>query len=564
MFTTGTRARWLVRLDVCSRLYNPIDNAHEIGLPMRDMQLEIRLLGELAVLRQGEELKLPQSRKTRALLAYLVLKGGRVRRDHLCDLLWQVPDDPRGSLRWALSKLRALVDTDDTRHIEADREHVAFTLTHVKTDIHELRQRLAQDISTLGSDELEELAGYLSRGLLQGLELPGQPEFDNFVTAEREQLRQARSQVLRLIVERHDNDPAMCAQYLQQLVQVEPYEFSYHRKLIASLARAGRAGDAQRQCRASCAQFRDIPGADLAALERAARSRPTRASGNTELPPLKQEVQFCKTADGVQIAYASVGAGMPIIKAANWLNHLEYDWESPVWRHVFRALAENRQLVRYDARGNGLSDWDVNDFSFAAMVSDLVAVVDATGIERFPLIGISQGCAVCVEYAARHPERVSKLLLVGGYARGWKLTDSEEFAAKIEAMIRLIELGWGDHRNTAFRQLFTSMFMPNAPRENQDWFNELQRKTATPGNAAKLMRALGDVDIRHRLGLVAAPTLVLHARHDMVVPYSAGLELAGGIPGARFVTLHSSNHLLPQSDPAWAQLQTEINSFLAR
>jgi DNA-binding SARP family transcriptional activator/pimeloyl-ACP methyl ester carboxylesterase len=530
---------------------------------MSESPLQIRLLGELTVLRGGQTLKLPQSRKTRALLAYLLLKGERVRRDHLCDLLWQVPDDPRGSLRWSLSKLRGLVNEDTCHHIVADREHVSFGLTDVEVDALQLRQQLTANLDTLELDELEKIARQLSLGLLQGLELSGQPEFDTFLSGEREQIRQWRSQVLTLLIKRHDSEPVLCAQYLQQLVQVEPYEIAYHQQLIAALAKTGREGDAQRQCRASCKHFSEIPGADLISLERAAQSRPGQISSRSNFTPLEQEVRFCKSSDGVQIAYATVGSGPVLLKAANWMNHLEYDWESPVWRHVFKALADNRQLVRYDARGNGLSDWNVEELNFESMVSDLEAVVEAVQIERFPLIGISQGCAVCIEYAARYPERVSKLLLIGGFARGWKRANSKELEAKNEAMIQLVELGWGDRRNAAFRQLFTSLFMPNAPKENHDWFNELQRKTTSPRNAVRLLHALGDIDVRDRLPLIKAPTLVLHARHDMRVPYNAGRELAGGIAGARFVTLHSSNHLLPEDDPAWEVLVKEMNSFLA-
>jgi pimeloyl-ACP methyl ester carboxylesterase len=456
-----------------------------------------------------------------------------------------------------------VVNSAHLQPLESDREHVSFNLTGVTVDVLGLRQRLAEKVREMDIEELEAMAGHLSLGLLQGLDVAAQPDFDTFLSAEREKLRRSRTLVLKTIVERYGAQPEQRIPHLQQLIQVEPYEFSGHLQLLTALATTGRTDDAQRQCRASCAHFRDIPGVDLVALERAAHSRPTRLSTVSEPTPIEQEIRFCSAADGVQIAYASVGNGLPVVKAANWLNHLEYDWESPVWRHVFQAMTGNYRLVRYDARGNGLSDWDTDDLSFDALVSDLEAVVDAVDIARFPLIGISQGCAVCVEYAVRHPDKVSKLLLIGGFARGWKKVDSEEFVEKNAMMLRLIELGWGDRRNTAFRQLFTSLFMPNAPKENQDWFNDLQRISTSPRNAARLMDTLGDIDVRHRLPQVKAPTLVMHARHDMRVPYSAGLELAGGIPQARFITLHSSNHLLPEDDPAWKRLQVEMNTFLA-
>jgi DNA-binding winged helix-turn-helix (wHTH) protein len=274
-----------------------------------------------------------------------------------------------------------------------------------------------------------------------------------------------------------------------------------------------------------------------------------------------QDIRFCHSQDGTKIAYARSGEGPPLIKTANWLNHLEYDWQSPVWNHVFTDMMNGRTLLRYDARGNGLSDWDVSDFSFDRQVEDLEAVVDAMGLDRFPLFGISQGCAVSVAFAVRHPERVSKLVLLGGYARGWRLADSEKMREETEAMGTLIRSGWG-RNNPAFRQMFTTLFMPDAPPQNQDWFNELQRMTTSPDNAANLLDALGNVDVRALLGEVQASTLVVHCRGDMRVPLASGQELAAGIPGARFMSLESNNHVIPKSDPAWAKFSAAMNAFL--
>nr|WP_070959903.1 alpha/beta fold hydrolase [Hyphomonas sp. Mor2] len=276
-----------------------------------------------------------------------------------------------------------------------------------------------------------------------------------------------------------------------------------------------------------------------------------------------QDIRFCHSHDGTKIAFARSGEGPPLIKTANWLNHLEYDWQSPVWNHVFTDMMKGRTLLRYDARGNGLSDWDVSDFSFERQVEDLEAVIDATGVDRFPLFGISQGCAVSVAYAVRHPERVTKLVLLGGYARGWRLADSAKMLEETEAMGTLIRSGWG-RNNPAFRQMFTTLFMPDAPPQNQDWFNELQRMTTSPENAANLLDALGNVDVRSLLKDVQAQTLVVHCRGDMRVPLASGQELAAGIPGARFMTLESNNHVMPESDPAWAKFSSAMNAFLSQ
>lgn len=273
-----------------------------------------------------------------------------------------------------------------------------------------------------------------------------------------------------------------------------------------------------------------------------------------------QEVQFCTASDGVNIAYAAVGQGPPLLKTANWLNHLEYDWQSPIWSHLLRDLAAHHRLVRYDARGNGLSDWDVGEISLDAFVRDLECVADANGLAKFPLLGISQGCAVSICYAVRHPERVSHLVLYGGYARGRRRRDQSE-AEKAEALVTLMRLGWGQE-NPAFRQIFTSMFIPGATAEQAQWFNDLQRITTSPENAARIRRAQDDIDIVSLLPSVRVPTLVLHCRDDAVVPFEEGRRMAAGIAGSRFVALDGRNHLILEHEPAWARFLAEFARFL--
>ena len=287
---------------------------------------------------------------------------------------------------------------------------------------------------------------------------------------------------------------------------------------------------------------------------------PEDASLTDNVPALRQEIHFCTSSDGVRIAYAEVGQGPPLVKAANWLNHLEYDWESPIWCHLLQALASEHQLIRHDQRGNGLSDREVDDISFEAMVRDLESVVDATDLERFPLLGISQGCAVSIAYALRHPERVSHLVLYGGYARG-SLKRSPEDAEKFEAMTTLMRHGWGQE-NPAFRQMFTSQFIPGGTVEQVRWFNDLQRMTASPGDAMRITQALANIDLTYLLPQVRIPTLVLHCRSDARVPFEEGRRLAAGIPGAQFVALEGHNHLVLETEPAWTRLLDEIRNFL--
>jgi DNA-binding winged helix-turn-helix (wHTH) protein/pimeloyl-ACP methyl ester carboxylesterase len=275
-------------------------------------------------------------------------------------------------------------------------------------------------------------------------------------------------------------------------------------------------------------------------------------------PTLNQEVHFCTASDGVRIAYALAGKGPPLVKAANWLNHLEYDWQSPIWSHLLHELASRYQLIRYDERGNGLSDWDVKEISFEAFVRDLESVVEATKLKRFALLGISQGCAVSIAYAIRHPERVSHLVLYGGFARGRFRRDPDH----ARTLLSIVEQGWGNE-NPAFRQFFTSLFFPDGTPEQMKWFNDLQRITSSTENALRIMQATGEIDISDLLPQVRVPTLVLHCRNDAAIAFDEGRRLAAGIPGAKFVALESRNHLVLESEPAWEKYSSEMTAFLA-
>lgn len=282
---------------------------------------------------------------------------------------------------------------------------------------------------------------------------------------------------------------------------------------------------------------------------------------NDLIPGLGQQVRYCYAEDGVRIAHATTGEGPPLVKSANWLNHLDLDWSGPIWGRLFTDLSRGRSLVRYDERGNGLSDWDVADLSFDAFVRDLETVVDSTGIERFPLLGISQGVAVSIEYAARHPERVSHLILLGGYAAGWRHTADAAEVEQREAIITLVRHGWGGD-NPAYRQIFSQTFMPSGTHEELDWFNDFQRRTVSPENAARFLEAFSHIDVRHRLRDVRCPTLVLHARGDQRIPLQQGIELAASIPGASLVTLDTDNHVPLGREPAAEKVSACIDAFL--
>jgi pimeloyl-ACP methyl ester carboxylesterase/DNA-binding CsgD family transcriptional regulator len=275
---------------------------------------------------------------------------------------------------------------------------------------------------------------------------------------------------------------------------------------------------------------------------------------------MQQTIRFIKSADGTRLAVGTSGQGSPLVKSANWLSHLEFDWQSPVWRHWFRFLSAGRQLIRFDPRGCGLSDWDVADLSHAAQVADLEAIIDASDLETFPLLGVSQGGAACIEYAVRHPERVTKLFLYGCYAEGWAQR-GEDSRRHGEALVELIRQGWGQE-NPAFRLLFASLFIPDATAEQVRWFSDLMRTTTQPEIAARIIEAFGQINVRSLLPQVKVPTVVVHARGDARIPFDQGRLLATEIPNASFVTLEGRNHILTESEPAWTRFCEAFNEWM--
>jgi pimeloyl-ACP methyl ester carboxylesterase len=332
-------------------------------------------------------------------------------------------------------------------------------------------------------------------------------------------------------------------------------------RIKAARQAVGDDGEAQRVIRTVHGKgFRVV--ADV--VQRAATGR----TGAEEAPhrPVSaspQQIRFCTAPDGVRLAFAMSGSGPPLVKPANWLTHLEYDWESPVWRHWLHELSRDHTLVRYDERGCGLSDRDAADLSFDAWVADLETVVDAMGLERFPLIGISQGCAVAIAYAVRHPERVSRLVLYGGFARGViAKAKTPEQLEEVTMVTRNIPLGWGQD-NPAFRLFFAARFLPEGTPEQMRWFSDLQRITTSPKTGARLLDTAATLDVSALAPLVRAPTLVLHVRGDGVATFGEGRRLAALFPGARFVPLEGRNHVLLEGEPAWAQFIEEVRSFLA-
>ncbi|TCP66562.1 alpha/beta hydrolase [Sphingomonas sp. PP-CE-1G-424] len=530
--------------------------------------LAIATLGILSVFQSTTAVPLPPSRKTRALLAYLVLATRPQRREHLIDLFWgDGPDDPRGALRWSLSKIRALIDTDRPRVI-ADRETVAFDAGEVTIDLHAARQ-IGPDASV---DEIVACLTALRQPLLAGIDLPDNAAFQAWLVAEREATARLRRTLLQRLVAdmplSHEDRLPWCREWCD----ADPFNHEAAARLQTTLRELGRLADAKRVERDFSAGLCEagLPRSPARPFEPAPSPEPAPASvsapalgaGTDRMTLHRQKISFATTDDGVRIAYASVGDGPPLVKVANWLNHLELDWDAPVWAPLFHDLAQDYRFLRYDGRGNGMSDREVAVIDFDTLVHDLETVVNAAGVDRFPLLGISQGCAVAIEYAARHPERVSHLILWGGFAAGWRVIGTPDVRKERAAILTLVRQGWG-RSDPAYRKLVTWQFMPGASAEELDWFDAFQREAVSAENAVRFANVFADIDVRHRLAGVTTPTLVMHGRGDRQIPLAVAGALAAAIPGAEFVTLDTENHVLLGREPAAAGFVAHIRQFLA-
>ncbi|MBI3737592.1 MAG: alpha/beta fold hydrolase [Chloroflexi bacterium] len=278
---------------------------------------------------------------------------------------------------------------------------------------------------------------------------------------------------------------------------------------------------------------------------------------------VQQRVSFTSSFDATRIAFAIAGNGPPLVKVANYMSHVEHDWDSPVWVHWLEELTRSHTLIYYDERGSGLSDWDAEDVSFEAWVRDLEAVVEATGLQRFPLFGMSQGGAVAVAYAARHPDKVTHLIVHGAYARGWlKRNLTAEQIEEEQLMIGLMRVGWG-RENPAFRQVFAMQLFPDATPEQLRALEEQMRISVSPNNAVRLESEMHRIDVRDLAAQITVPTLILHSRDDEAVPFEEGRLLASLIPKVQFVALESKNHLLTEQEAAWSKFVTAVRAFLS-
>ena len=375
--------------------------------------------------------------------------------------------------------------------------------------------------------------------------------------------------VLAYLVEQHDR--VVTKNELIDHVWPERYisEAALTSRLMAARKAIGDNGQEQRYIKTVHGRgYRFAGGVRVAPESEIRETVPAPAEETQRVPTAAdpsndtQDIRFCKTSDGVRIAYATSGEGRPLVKVANWLSHLEYDWRSPLWRHWIAELSRDHTYVRYDERGCGLSERDVDDFSVEAWVCDLEAVLDAVGIERAPLLGISQGGPVAISYAVQHPERVSHLILYGAFVRGRSVRATTQAERdEHDAIATLMRTRWG-RDEPSFRQMFAATFIPDATDEQKRWFNDISRVSATAHGAERFYRAFCTIDVTPLLPHVSVPTLVIHATNDQEIPIEEGLTIARGIPGARFVSLEGTNHILLDDEPAWPGFLAEVRKFL--
>jgi DNA-binding SARP family transcriptional activator/alpha-beta hydrolase superfamily lysophospholipase len=560
------------------------------------LPIHICLLGSPHVEKDGQAIVVPR-RKTLALLAYLAVTGQMQSRETLAALFWPENDQSSAlaNLRRDLSRLKVLLGENLLAvdrlqasldlQVEISLDVVVFKALVAKTKKH---AHVREDQCSECLDALKEAVEIYRGDFMAGFNLTDSPAFDEWQFFQREELRQLLAEALQRLINGHifRAEYEQGIFYARRWLSLDRLHEPAHRALVQLYGWVGQQAAALRQY-AECqrilreelgiepdeetqAVYEAVKSRTLGSPELTGDSRP--AAPALQVYPVEdqpaqeerftQAIRFCTAPDGVGLAYATTGQGPVLVKAANWLSHLEYDWNSPVWRHWLTGLGRNNTLVRYDERGCGLSDWNVNEFTLDAWVMDLEAVVDALGLERFPLLGMSQGAAIAVEYAVRHPEKVSRLILYGGYIRGRRHRNlAPEQLEEQDVLIQLIKVGWGKE-HPAFRQVFSTLFLPEGTPEQLHAFNELQRISSSPEIAAQIVNGFQGIDVVEQARRVTQPALILHARGDLRIPFEEGRLMAATIPNARLVTLESRNHILMEDEPAWKRFLEEVHAFL--
>jgi DNA-binding SARP family transcriptional activator/pimeloyl-ACP methyl ester carboxylesterase len=522
------------------------------------MAVTIRLLGDFVVVADGRPVTDFARRSAAALIQLLALHSPhRLHREQVMDALWPeaAPEDAANSLHKAAHYARRATGAPDCVVLRRDTVSL-FPGQEVQVDVHAFeagaRIALAADDEVAAGTLLDRYEGQL---------LPDEP-YAAWAAQPRQRTDLLRRELLRL------------ARRWRDLVAMDPTDEQAALGLAQELLDRGDRSGSLAQIDRIEAVLRDELGIGLssegydlriAALDAAVAlpPAPRRPAAPRHANLATQSLGFCRADDGVRLAYATSGHGPPLVKAATWLTHLDYDWASPVWSHWWQELSRDHRLVRYDERGCGLSDRDVDATSFTldAWVRDLETVVDTLGLERFDLFGMSQGGPIAVTYAARHPERVSRLIVYGTCARAtWARADPTR-RSELAALGQLIRLSWGSDE-PGFRQIYDARFLPDGPLELWRAFDQLQRRSTSPENAYQLWRAFGRLDASEAARSLDVPTLVLHAREDLVWSFEEAEELHAMIRGSRLVALDSRNHILRTDEPAFDDLLAEVRRFL--
>ncbi|MFG1497928.1 alpha/beta fold hydrolase [Saccharospirillum sp. HFRX-1] len=526
------------------------------------MKLFVKTLGELELTGTWDDqiLKLPSSKRTRALLAYLAMTGRPHRRERLCEVFWKLPDDPRGALRWSLSKIRGLVNYGDVERLVADRERVSLLMDDIEIDVRSLALQI--DMPTISTTRLKEISLQLKEPFLDGLDLADQELYQQWLSSERLAVKKLRIKVLSLLAQHPSLDQVEQLHWARSWEALDSYNPLAANRLLVSLDNLGLEQERLNLSERFAERFMKagIPwdGANDSDNEPVAAPSPAHKSAR-DLSP-RQRIKFCTAADGVQLAHMSVGQGTPVVKAGSWMSSLAKDWDTPTWSPIYRALEEQHQFIRYDQRGCGLSDRQPGPFQYEDWVTDLETVVDANNLDRFALFGMSQGAAIAVDYAARHPERVSHLVLFGAFPVGWRhgKKGAINTARETRAMIEMGMVGW-EKDDPAILRLLSVLFMPTADVSEILWFTNYLRETTSREIARRSLYLIGDVDVTEQLAKVQAPTLVAHSLGDKTIPVSAGRDIVTAVPNAEFCALESQNHILLGREPA---TQDFIDMFL--
>ncbi len=540
---------------------------------------ELALLGSSSVqsVSDKKEIEFP-TRKAKALFIYLAMSPNlRASREKLAGMFWgrSAEEQARASLRQTLASLRRVLNFNEQCLIESNSDEVFLVEDAFYVDALVFEQQSDDEVSS-AKQAVDLYQGEFMDGFSIKEDL-----FENWQREKRDQLSELAKLKMVSLAEYWSGSGELNKAILitKSILSIDPINEHAHQSLMHLYTLTGRRESALKQFKDYKTLLKQELGVEpqeqtidlykkILAKTPLLKDEPRESSSNPKLHEhqihknnVKQEIRYCVSDDGVRIAYAVAGDGMPVIKCGNWLTHLEHDWDTPIWRHLMQFLSNEYSLVRYDARGNGLSDWDVGEINVDSFIHDLETVANASGHKKFILFGTSQGCAISAAYAARHPERVSHLILYGGFAAGWNKRNNE-YKDRGKAFLTLIQQGWGQD-NPIFRQMFTSLFLPDGAHEQVNWFNDLQKKSTTPENAMRFYQALGEINVTKELSKITVPTLVMHCKDDAMVPFIAGQDLAKRISNSKFVALEGRNHLMLKQEPAWEQFMREFKAFVS-